>query len=332
MEIDIGDFPFALQVARGLRLHVEKSVDAWFATPQEFSAPAAVTIGKAPWGIVELRFSAQPQDATAPYPVRVGVECEIAGGGRVDRWDGISLRWVVEAGKPIADVFRTTICQVPPAKRSVLRWTGDGVRAGSLDLEAPDAGVLEVPVVLQLEPPFTRKPAAVVFIDAPTGVASGTLRAVEGDESCFCIETGVPTGIDHVVEYGAFWQRVAAQVFADGLVTQPFRLDRPGRDLLSLVPGGTVRVVRGVAPPEGVVLVLRRADGLPFMCGSPPGSGDFHTEVELDEPAVVVGPLPEGDVALVVSYGRTPLVEFTAQVRGGETTEVRLPLAERLSR
>ena len=135
------------------------------------------------------------------------------------------------------------------------------------------------------------------------------------------------------MQFPAGWTPNALVAHAPGLVAEPLRLRLDARHEFALRRGGLVRVVRGVRPPEGVELTLRRKDGLPLRDDAGAlGKVTYAAGVTLDEPAVVVGPFVPGDVALVVECGRTVLADVTAHVVADETVEVRLPLADAMPR
>ncbi len=100
-----------------------------------------------------------------------------------------------------------------------------------------------------------------------------------------------------------------------------------------LRPAGCLRVVRSVRPPDGVELVLRRKDGRVFCDGSEaPDRIDAMHAILLEEPETRVGPLPEGDVTFLVCAGSATLAEVIARVVPFRTTDLVLPLADRLGR
>jgi hypothetical protein len=137
-------------------------------------------------------------------------------------------------------------------------------------------------------------------------------------------------GVDQAVPLPSGWTPRAVMASAKGLRAGPIPFVVGGRHELALRPCGCLRIARGVLPPDDVGLVLRRKDRLPIAIEEQKGERASRAAVLLDAPEVAVGPFPEGDVAFVVSYLKTDLVEFTAHVVAGETTDVRLPLAEKL--
>jgi hypothetical protein len=219
-----------------------------------------------------------------------------------------------------------------PAGHVTVAWHGERIEQGSVDFDIADGESRDVPVVLRLDAAgaLPGEEEAVVRIDGPADAKDAVcLLPDEPLKYAQPTEVKVPRiGEDMVVPLRS--RRIAAR--ADHLVAEPVPVAPDRRHTLVLRPAGFLRVMRGVRPPDGVSLVLRRADGGPMAnpltdAESPWPCGD---RVTLDEPAICVGPLPEGDVALVVSYAGVDFGRMSAYVVAGTETEVRLPLADGL--
>lgn len=330
-EISLAELPLTLRTVAGTRFRYWHAVDPSLATPDVFTAPATVVIRRPPWGTYRLVFSVEPADRVEERDGFVETVVTVEGGGKVDRWESPSGIFDVKRGQRVADVFKFTFEQYPPAAHSTVRWSGRGIRPGSAEIDVPERGVVDVPVVLRLEDGSLPESKIVVRVDGPAGTKGVEAWIVNPEGTADAMPDIADLHRDQEIEFPAGWTPNALVIVAPGLVAEPQRLVVGARHDFTLVRGGVVRVLRGIRPPEGVALMLRRRDRLPIRVDAKePGSVGIGSEFILGEPKIVLGPFAPGDVALEVTMGPTVVAEMTAHVVAGETTDLRLPFAERL--
>jgi hypothetical protein len=240
---------------------------------------------------------------------------------------------------PRADEGKQTLAwndgrsQVPPFDLPLhpgggrLAWGGDGVIEGEQAFDGAPAGE-------------TREGAIVVRVRAdalPHGLDA--LEVVGGPdpwpEDVFLCAHVTDAGGTTVVDVPAEGARAAA--IAPGSVvvldspwwtSEPTRLPSGGRARVRLVPAGWLLVVLH-EPPSAAVgdLVLRRADGAWLgtrVWEDLEDAGRAAADLEGVGPGSLVGPLPEGDVALVVSLGGVEKRRVTGRVRANRITPLDL--------
>ena len=316
-----------IPVVAGMRVRVAViSLDALTTCqPDLVAAPAAVHVSRGVFGTCRLRIAVTPADRVARHDVRLDATFTVSQDGVARNWRG----WQCEVAE--GSVVRGGAEDVTgpvPAGRVTVAWHGAGIESSSVDFDMADGETRDVPVTLRLDA-AQRLPGeddAIVCVDGPA----------DASDACCLLpdvtlkygrptDVGVPRiGEDFVVPVRG--TRIAAR--ARGMVAEPVALAPDRRHALVLRPAGGLRVLRGVAPPEGVRLVLRRADGGPLANPESDATRPWPIEdcVPLDDAEIPVGPLPEGDVELIVSYAGVDLARVTATVLAGKWSVVHLPL------
>jgi len=333
--LELSDLPKTWRAPAGVEFTLERGLAVVRASPYRFAAPATVTIRGDP-GLYVLHVRIEPQDRVEPTEGVLTVSFEIEGNGIVDRWGSLSGVWDVEAGQRLGDVIRSsTFRQSPPAVRSLVRWRGEGIVAGSVEMFVPDGATVDVPIVVRRDEakPLLPPPTAVIRIEGDVAAAETRLLLMRVADS-YCDRRRVwGIGDDLVVSPRPDDGPIEILAAAPDRASDPMPLLPGRRHDLALRLGGYLRVVRGVRPPDGVELWLRRRDGLPFCDGTPEiASIDAVHEIALDEAEVRIGPFPEGEITFVVRSASATVAEVTARVVPCRTVDLVLPLAERLGR
>lgn len=330
--LDNDRLPQSLWAPRGLRLRAVQGGDRTRCAPDHFAAPAAVAVRADERGSYVLRVTVDPPDRVARHDVILRVQFEVEGGGVTDRWDDLRRTWIVLAGRRVADVVSLAWTQRAPAAFSTIRWSGDGVLPGEAAMEVPDGRTVEVPVVLRLAPALPGEAEAVVRIDGAPEPFEVRCSVVDGDGEAAELDVRAPSQ-DVTVPVPPVPAPHGLVAWSKTRASDPMRFVAGGRHALVLRPSGWLRIRTGdLEVPEGVTLVLRRADGMPFPVthGGPGDVLSRNTTWACSEllgnfDGARLGPLPEGDVAFVVRYAGTPVAEFTARVVAGATRDAHVP-------
>jgi hypothetical protein len=324
------NLPLTIATVPGARFRLRSASAEVRFVPDRVTAPGTATLNRDERGRVRLRVTVVPENRVARHDAVLHTEFEIEGGGAVGRWDELSRDWIAASGVRLSDTFRSRdewVVSVP-APRGILRWHGAGVASGSVGFEAPDGETVDVPVTLKLDDTLPGEAECTVRIDGPADARDVTLWIVGADGEG---STGRSAAAGaEVVVTAPPWSSAFVCATADGLATAAAHFDAARPLVLTLPPAGYLCVFRGIRPPEQVDLVLRRKDGRPFPYEHYANQPQHVVSLKLTQPSFVVGPLPEGDVTFVVSCAGRDLAEATAHVVAGTTTDVRLPLAERL--
>jgi hypothetical protein len=198
-----------------------------------------------------------------------------------------------------------------------LRWEGEGVLPGKLEeITLPERGLKEVSVVLRPDP------------DSRPLVENLELRLegeVERDEEILVHGRLEDENLEEMFEVGGdtvldrTWRQADRLIVrVGGLISDALVPPERGPLEVPLRPGGYLVVV-----PEAVIreemgdLVIRRADGLPFLVSE---YVDESAELVVEAIATVgmlVGPLPEGECVFEARLGRARLRDARVRVRGG---------------
>jgi hypothetical protein len=329
-----GPFPAALSSVAGVALDARTAQERLRCIPERFEAPCVVSVRPEDRGRIHLTGSVSPPERTAGHDAVASLKFSVDDDSRL-RWsDGwLRHRWRIARGQRVSDVVKIDGLRVAGRRRCTVSWTGRGFVPGAVAVDVPDGATVDVPIDVRLDEsaPLEGEEEATVTVVGPSGAANVTCLFPDSVEwtggSVRCTSSAVDEmGTPFVVP--VVGPRIAAK--ADHLVAEPIALRSGMQHVLTLRPAGFVSITRGVRPPKSVDLVLYRRDGGPI---GTPFSDDADwpssTSIVLYR-SVVIGPLPEGDIAFVVSAGGMDLCEMTARVVAGKITDVRLPLADRL--
>ena len=270
--LELSDLPKTWRASPGVEFTLERGLAGVRATPFRFAAPATVTISGDP-GLYVLHVRIEPQDRVEPTEGVLTVNFEIEGNGIVDRWGSLSGVWDVEAGQRLGDVIRSsTFRQSPPAVRSLVRWRGEGIVAGSVEMFVPDGATVDVPIVVQRDEakPLLPPPTAVIRIEGEVPAAEARLLLMRVADS-WCHRRRVwGIGEDLAVSLHKDDGPIQLLAAAPDRASDPMPLVTGGRHDLVLRLGGLparragrtpARRSRADAPPPGWSSVLRRDPG-----------------------------------------------------------------------
>lgn len=301
----------------------------WRGMGADFEATPAVVV---PPGRVVLRRRTAPEpEMTVPLRLKVEGSVPVAvessrlrlrfaeGTAEEAEYD-IAVRW--KNGVPEAEAL--TIA--PRDVDSKLTWSGEGVVSGEALLpaasHAKDGAAAPIEILIRgdgvpylegidvvggRQPPRSDSP----FLHAqdPTNPrAHGVGIYTEHQNRMEDLRPGWLA----VAEWGAWW------------VSKPTAVPVRGRLQLTLVPGGYLLATSARVPTRGLgALTIRRADGAWLGERTAYDIEDDDCDGESAggaRPGMILGPLPEGDVELIVSLGGEERTRIVARVRANAIT------------
>jgi hypothetical protein len=304
--------------------------------PEVVTPPARVRVVAA--GCV-LAVTIEPAAARRTFDYEATASIELRVDGRVL----FRNAWQVPMGLPYA-LSGGDVRVSSPVEEGRLEWSGDGVTSGSTPFRAGPDGEASVRIVVEPTVPVPA-PALVdnpprrsrIRLVAPRGarvesVSSYSLH--EGDfdqeETEWSSDAGeaelhVPEGAESVLAFGD----VAPGDEEPELVAGPSRGTRDGASL-TLVEGGFLVVVPERPTPPGLLLSLRRLDGLLFRWRT-----DDDVEIAAEagvRTGMTIGPLQPGTARFALRLSGAPAGEVSALVVAGEFRPLLVPVRRAPSR
>jgi hypothetical protein len=330
----VQDLPASYRVSPHLRLRAEPTEQDLRCTPETFAGGATVVVGRETRGVYRLTASVAPSEREARHQVILNAQFETICAGATQPIGSPS--WTLRPGERLAGKVLWGATRIAPSPHFTIRWHGDGFLPGSADVDAPDGARVDANVVLVPDDSRSlpgESEAVVRILGAQPGDvprlwifgADGNATEFEGDAVAQDAIVAVPA--PSLIPAPLF-----AVAWANDSVSEFVLFESERRHELVLRPTGELRILVGADLPPDVWLRIRRRDGRPVPWHGEAGCTAVAPTVGLGACFGRIGPLPEGDVRLVVSYADLDLAEFSAHVVAGETTEVRVPLSGRSPR